>query len=168
MQIIGDLSKSFVRDHHWPANTHPCKHTNTHSHIYKNVCVCECVRICIYTWHGQVFGGTFPLNFHSDSCRRALPCEPQRSHVSYFAGNFIIFEGHEAQTPRKTHSRALSAALSHHIGLSGPACNSKHEAGSPAWAAAQLRGSCCAQKRKLRGPENACRLKKRARTRWRC
>ena len=96
------------------------------------VCVCECVCICIYTSRGQVFGGTVPLNFPIDSSRRALPCEPQRSRVSYFTGKFIIFEGHEARTPRKTHSRALSAAQSNHIDLFGPACNSKHEAGSPA------------------------------------
>jgi len=81
--------------------------------------------------HGQVFRGTVPHKFSTGSSRSALPCEPQRSHVCYFNCKSVIFEGREAQATRKSHSRALSPAQFHHIGLYGPACNSKHETGSP-------------------------------------
>jgi len=82
--------------------------------------------------HGQVFRGTVPHKFSTGSSRTALSCEPQRSHVCYFTGKSINFEGREAQATRKSHGRALSPAQFHHIGLYGPACNSKHEGGSPA------------------------------------
>jgi len=86
--------------------------------------------------HGQVFGGMVPHKFPGGSSRSALPCEPQRSHVCYFTGKSVIFEGREAQATRKSHNRALFPAQYHHIGLYGPTCNSKHEAGGPASAGA--------------------------------
>jgi len=79
--------------------------------------------------------------------------------VACFTGKLVFFEGWEPQETRKTYSRAQSAALSHHIDLYGPACKSKYAALREQQ---QVRGSCFAKKGNLRGPNNACRLRKNA------
>jgi len=106
----------------------------THVHVYTRTDAdTECISARQPpSSHGQVFGGTVPHKFPGGSSRSALPCEPQRSHVYYFTGKSVIFEGREAQATRKSHSRALSPAQYHHFGLYGPTFHSKHEVGDPA------------------------------------
>jgi len=80
--------------------------------------------------HGQVLGGSIPRKFPTGSPRITMPCGSQKSHVSCFSGEFIIFECYLTQETPKSCSTALSATKSLHMGLYVHICTCECATGS--------------------------------------